>query len=355
MQFSIFIGCLATAFTVNAIVLPNAFYVGIYDKAALANLAPGETPVPGWVLCHPAAGARWALYAADLATDCNFERDGPDANMWSFSLPGSKPLEEDDTFRSIFLAGSGSDLTFGIPEGLTATFDMGIVNTYFSYGYTDGLYRSAPDDQVLIMERDDQPRAGDILDFTGVAGKPNDQKALRRESPNYQKHFHLEKLTHISILNSVQTFGGVGGEYWNIGRGLTLPVSADVPVVEFRIMKVVGELPLAVETIAEQIDVASEFADLSNEEDIDYRVFEDMVPKQSKFGALANAGRGFLGKVAKSIGNKLTGNKNAVTTVEESKEDFIAEQIPPANNPRFQAFEMDVSTQNRRNPKNGQL
>ncbi|KAK6354505.1 hypothetical protein TWF696_003648 [Orbilia brochopaga] len=325
MQLSILIGCAVTVLTVNAIVLPTSFYVGIYDKAALAKLGPGEKAAPGWILCHPRAGTRWGLYAADLDTDCDFESDGPEANLWSFGLPGTKPLEEDETFRAVFLAGSGSDKASGKPEGLTATFDMGIVNTYFSYGYTDGLYRSAPfnvvrDGQVLTMERDDQPRPGDVLDFLGVAGKPDDQKVLR-----------------------LQTFSGVDTKYWNIGRGLALPVSAGVPAVEFRILSVLDQ------EIEETIVSYNKESPYYEEEE-DYRAYEDMVPKQGTLGALASAGRGFLGKFAKSIGNKLTGGKTTAVK-EETKEDYV-EPVQP-NNARFQSFEMDYSTQNRKNQNNG--
>ncbi|KAK6497292.1 hypothetical protein TWF506_004765 [Arthrobotrys conoides] len=310
--------------------LSYAFSIGIYDKA-LDIEQPRGMIKPTWILCHPKEGSRWGLYAADMATGCNYDVDGDDADKWTFQVPGDRTLDVGEEISRFYLTGTNSksymDKSTGVKKPKPViTYDSNIQNTFFSYGYNEGSYVDASFTLVrngknIALSDSTAAKNADLLDFVGIGGTKNEQRVLR-----------------------LQSFGGVGS-YWHIGRGSALPVTKTTPVVEFRI---ISDPRKNKPSMFEEQKNDKEGIDLDFTDKNEYKIYEEMFPDQGKFGTLRNIGQGFFNKLSKSakkVGGKAAGGIKNYFTKPPVEEDVIEEEQiiggEPAG-PTFERFEVET-------------
>ncbi|KAF3919198.1 hypothetical protein AA313_de0200640 [Arthrobotrys entomopaga] len=252
------------------------------------------------IVCHPKSSKRWGIYAADIASGCYYQNDGDDADKWVFKVPGDKSLDIGETISQFYLTGSDAYLYKGEGGTPAITYDSNFKNTYFSYGYTEGSFRDAPfklirNGKATALSDSNGVKNGDILDFVGISGTHMKDRVLR-----------------------LQRVSGEGG-FWHIGRGSALPVTESVPEVEFRVIvdpkKAVVENPSVPEFIEED----------------DYKLYEEMLPKQGKMSVMKGFGGGLLSKLGKSLtnaGDKVAGGfKGLMGAAMGEKEKEVVEQI----------------------------
>ncbi|KAK6361012.1 hypothetical protein TWF730_007127 [Orbilia blumenaviensis] len=308
------------------------FVIGVYDKAKELEQPVGRIS-PNWILCHPKKGARWGLYAADIAAGCNYADDGDVADQWTFNIPGDRHLDPGEEISRFYLTGVNAepvvDKATGMKKGKPViTYDSNIQNTFFSYGYREGTFVDAPFTLVrngknLALSDSVAAKNADLLDFVGIGGTKDDQRVLR-----------------------LQNFGGVGS-YWHIGRGSALPVTKTTPVVEFRIIADPKKNKPSMFNFEEQKN-DKEGTNLDYIDSNEYKVYEEMFPEQSRFGTFSTIGKGLFGGLAKSIGKaggKVAGGiKNYMTKPKDVEEQIIEEEVIGGgpSEPTFERFEVET-------------
>ncbi|KAK6514698.1 hypothetical protein TWF281_004895 [Arthrobotrys megalospora] len=314
--------------------LASGFTIGVYDKAKVAAQGVGKTN-PDWILCHPKKGGRWSLYAADIATGCDYTNDGDAADQWTFYIPGNRHLDIGEEISRFYLTGTNSEVIPAKAPGAgnskpVITYDSNIQNTFFSYGYYDGHYVEAPFTLVrngknTALSDKTAAKNGDILDFVGISGTKDDQRALR-----------------------LQSFGGQGS-YWHIGRGSALPLTKGTPAVEFRIIADPKQ------NKAPSTSIFSKFEEEKNEgtnldyiDNDEYKIYESMFPEQGKLGTISGIGKGLFGKLTSSIGKaggKVAGGiKNYLTKPKDVEEEIIEDDFIGASDtgPTFERFDIET-------------